>query len=207
MRAMRTRRGQRTAFLATCLMLVALTLPAAVAAHAQLESTAPAAGATVDVPPEVVSATFDDDLVSAKSSIEVRGPDGSTVATGGVDAEDAKTLSVAVTILAAGTYDVRWAAATEDGHLERGRFAFTVAAGAASPEPTATIASASPTTAAPAIASSVPTATPGTSSPAVASPSTPPDDAGGAQPMGQIAIIAVLGLGLGLGIGWWRSRG
>ncbi len=200
-------RGRRTAFLAACLLLVALAVPAAVAAHAELESTTPAAGSTVDAPPAVVSATFDDDLVASKSSIEVRAPDDSTVATGGVLADDPKTLSVAVPVLAAGTYDVRWAAATEDGHLERGRFAFTVAE-AASPEPTATTTAApSQTAAASSAPSAAPTSAPATASPAVASPSPAPDDAGGgSQSIGQIAIIAVVGLALGLGIGWWRSR-
>ena len=203
---MRTPWGRRKALLATCLSLVALGVPAAVAAHAQLESTTPAAGSTVDVPPQVVSATFDDDLVASKSSIEVRAPDESTLATGGVQADDPKTLSVAVPLLAAGTYDVRWAAATEDGHLERGRFGFTVAE-AASPQPTATSAAASQTAAGSSPPSSVPTTMPASASPAVASPRPAPDDAGdGSQSIGQIAVIALLGIGLGLGIGWWRSR-
>ena len=65
--------------------------------------------------------------MASKSSIEVVGPDGATIAKGGVLADDPKTLSVDVPLLAAATYDVRWAAASEDGHLERGRYQFTVA--------------------------------------------------------------------------------
>ena len=88
-----------------------------------------------EISPAEVSATFDDGLVASKSSIEVIAPDDSTVATGGVAADDPKTLVVVVPPLAPGTYRVRWAAATDDGHLERGRFDFTVAE-APSPEPT-----------------------------------------------------------------------
>ena len=109
-----------------------------------LESAAPAVGSTVETPPPVVSATFDDDLVASKSSIEVVGPDGATIAKGGVLADDPKTLSVEVPLLAAATYDVRWAAASEDGHLERGRYQFAVAA-AASPGPSTTAGSSATT--------------------------------------------------------------
>lgn len=211
-------RGRLAGLFATALVLVALALPAAVRAHAMLESATPAVGSTVATPPPVVSATFDDDLVASKSSIEVVGPDGVTIAKGGVAADDPKTLSVEVPLLAAATYDVRWAAAGEDGHLERGQYQFAVAVAAvASPEPTATDGS-SPSTAAPST-SSPPTAAPSTSSaaspasayapPGSPSPSASPqpgDASGGSESAGQILVIAIVGLGLGLGVGWWRSR-
>ncbi len=216
MRAMHDLRGRLAGLFATALVLVALALPAAVRAHAMLESATPAVGSTVATPPPVVSATFDDDLVASKSSIEVVGPDGVTIAKGGVAADDPKTLSVEVPLLAAATYDVRWAAAGEDGHLERGQYQFAVAA-VASPEPTATDGS-SPSTAAPST-SSPPTAAPSTSSaaspasayapPGSPSPSASPqpgDASGGSESAGQILVIAIVGLGLGLGVGWWRSR-
>jgi methionine-rich copper-binding protein CopC len=215
MRAMHGTRGRPTAFLTTCLLLCALALPAAVAAHAQLESSSPEAGSTVETSPVVVSATFDDDLVADKSSIEVVAPDGRTVATGGVAADDPKTLTTDVSELAPGTYEVRWAAATEDGHLERGTYAFTVAA-AASPEPTASpteAAPAAPTAAMPSMsmAPSSPSASASSAapSPAAASPAespAPDGSGGGSESMGQILVIAVVGLALGLGLGWWRSR-
>ena len=201
MRDMHVKHARLTAFLSTAMVLVALAAPAAVAAHAVLESTSPEAGSTVEVSPAEVSATFDDGLVASKSSIEVIAPDDSTVATGGVAADDPKTLVVVVPSLAPGTYRVRWAAATDDGHLERGRFEFTVAE-APSPEPTpeATVA---PT------ASVSPSPAPVTTSPSTATPSaspTPGDSGGGSESIGQILVIAAAGIGLGLGFGWWRSR-
>ena len=146
MRAMHDLRRRLAGLSAAALILVALAAPAAVLAHAMLESATPAVGSTVETSPPVVSATFDDDLEASKSSIEVVGPDGATIAKGGVLADDPKTLSVDVPLLAAATYDVRWAAASEDGHLERGQYQFAVAA-AASPGPTGT-AGASPATSA-----------------------------------------------------------
>ena len=194
--------GRRAGLYAIALSLVALALPTAVLAHAMLESAAPAVGSTVEIPPPVVSATFDDDLVASKSSIEVIGPDGATIAKGGVLTDDPKTLSVDVPLLAAATYDVRWAAASEDGHLERGRYQFAVAA-VASPGPSTTAGSSAATSAGAASPSSA-YAPPGTAQPS-ASPG-PGDTSGGSESVGQILVIAVVGLGLGLGVGWWRSR-
>ena len=128
MRAMHDLRRRLAGLSAASLILVALAAPAAVLAHAMLESATPAVGSTVETSPPVVSATFDDDLEASKSSIEVVGPDGATIAKGGVLADDPKTLSVDVPLLAAATYDVRWAAASEDGHIERGQYQFAVAA-------------------------------------------------------------------------------
>lgn len=201
---MRDLRGRLAGLLATALVLVALALPAAVRAHAMLESATPPVGSTVETPPPVVSATFDDDLVASKSSIEVVGPDGATIAKGGVLAGDPKTLSVEVPPLATATYDVRWAAASEDGHLERGQYQFSVAA-AASPAPTASAgSSASPSPAPPTPTPATAYAPPGTPLPS-ASPG-PGDASGGSESAGQILVIAIVGLGLGLAVGWWRSR-
>ncbi|HEY8198471.1 MAG TPA: copper resistance protein CopC [Candidatus Limnocylindrales bacterium] len=198
-------RGRLAGLFGPAIVLVALASPAAVLAHAMLESATPAAGSTVETPPPVVSATFDDDLVASKSSIEVVGPDGVTIAKGGVSADDPKTLSVEVPQLAAETYDVRWAAASEDGHLERGQYRFAVAA-AASPGPS-TSADSTPATSAPPTAGASPSSA--YAPPATALPSASPepgDTSGGSESAGQILVIAVVGLGLGLGVGWWRSR-
>ncbi|MET1232137.1 MAG: copper resistance CopC family protein, partial [Candidatus Limnocylindrales bacterium] len=105
---MHVKRARLSALLSTALLAV-MASPIPVAAHAVLESTSPAAGSTVETSPAEVSATFDDGLVKSKSSIEVIAPDDSTVATGGVAADDPKTLVVGVPSLAPGTYRVRWA--------------------------------------------------------------------------------------------------
>jgi methionine-rich copper-binding protein CopC len=206
MRAMHAPRGRLAGLLALALVPFALALPAAALAHAMLESAVPAVGATVETPPPVVSATFDDDLGASKSSIEVIGPDGASIAKGGVSADAPKTLSVEVPVLAAGTYGVRWVAESEDGHLERGQYEFAVAAGASS-GPTTTAVSSAPTSNPPSSGVASPAsayAPPGTAMPSAST--APGDGSGGSESAGQILVIAVVGLGLGLGVGWWRSR-
>ena len=200
MRAMHRTRGRQTVVLTTCLLLAALALPAVVTAHAELVSSSPEAGSTLARSPEAVTATFSEALEAPKSSIEVIAPDGSLVATGGLAPDDGTTLLVAVPALAPGTYDVRWTASSDDGHLERGRYEFTVA-GAAGPGPTSE-ASSAPTAAA--AASAAPTTELATASPAASS--TPDGSDGGSESTGQILIVAVVGIALGVGIGWWRSR-
>jgi len=202
MRAMRIDGGRRAVLASACLFLAMLALPATVVAHAELESTTPTADSTVDGPVTVVSATFDDELVAGKSSIVVLDASGASVATGGPDPGDAKTLAVTVLGLAAGAYEVRWAAATNDGHLERGRFDFTVA------EPPSPAPTSAPTASAEPAVSATPAAPSASVAPSAGlAPSPAPDgSSGGSESLGQIAIIAVVGVAIGLGIGWWRSR-
>jgi methionine-rich copper-binding protein CopC len=191
----------------TCLVLVALALPAAVAAHAELESTSPEAGSTVATSPATVTATFSEALEAGKSSIEVVVPGGASVATGGVAADDPTTLLVELPALAPGSYRVRWTASSDDGHLERGSFDFTVAE-APSPEPTVdeTEAPSLVPTAAPSATQTV-SAGPTDEPAASPTPSPAPDSSGGgSESVGQLLVIAVAGIGVGIGIGWWRSR-
>lgn len=201
MRAMHLDRGRLVAVLTVCLLAAALALPAVVLAHAELTSTSPKDGATLETSPETVSARFTEALLASKSSISVRVAGGEEVASGGVDAGDAKVLTVALPPLTAGTYQVRWTAASDDGHVERGRFEFTVAA-TATPEPTE-----APTP--------TPTDEPSAAPTEAATPSSPPGPAitpapdagaGGSESIGQLVIIAIVGIAIGLGIGWWRSR-
>jgi hypothetical protein len=136
---MRAMLATRVRALASLLALSALVaLPAATLGHATLVSGDPAPGSTVETPPSRVSATFDDELDGAKSSIVLVVPDGQTVGTGSLAPEDSHVLAVIVPPLGPGTYEVRWTAATADGHIERGTYHFTVAAPVSSPEPSAT---------------------------------------------------------------------
>lgn len=195
---------RRQASVAAAWLLIVLALPAAVSADAELVATVPEAGSTVDASPPTVSATFDDELRSSKSSIEVIGADGMTIAEGGLSSDDARKLVVAVPALAPGTYEVRWTAASSDGHILRDTFRFTVAQVATpAPTPMTTI---EPTPAASQTASPTPVSP--SASPVVSpAPSPAPDGSGGgSESIGQLLVIAVVGIGVGLGIGWWRSR-
>ena len=124
--------------LLACALLLGLILVLVdaipVAAHAELESTDPADGATVTGSPAEVVATFNEPLED-NSSMELIGPGGGRVATGDVDPADRTRLVIDPGDLPPGEYEVRWTAASADGHVERGIYSFTLVA--PTPPPTA----------------------------------------------------------------------
>jgi len=145
-------RGARAAAASALLLLISIPF---VAAHAELETSAPADGATITTPYTLTakfSEEFSDD--PAKSFVSVEDSSGSVVAEGTQDPDDALQMTAELPELDPGTYTVRWQTTTvDDNGVERGTFTFEVA-NAATNEPTHA-ASAPPATAAPA-----PTATP-----------------------------------------------
>jgi len=95
--------------------------------HAKLQSSAPAANSLLKAP-KSLSLTFNEPVKLAVL----------TVSTGGkpvplsVDrsADAAREVSVALPALPPGVYQVDWSAlSSNDGHVVRGRFSFTVTAG------------------------------------------------------------------------------
>lgn len=176
---------------------------ATVAAHAELLETTPEDGATVEGTPTEIVAVFSEALEEDGSSLSLRDAAGDEVASGGLDPDDAARLVIAeVPGLVPGEYEVRWTSATDDGHVERDTWTFTVSA-AATPTPTAT-----PTVAPSATATAVPSAPPSaapTDAPSAAptaAPSPTPD--GGEDPAAStgevllpiaagLAIVAVVG--------------
>ena len=132
------------AALATLLALFILTPAGAALAHASLVTSDPAAGTTLTASPARITATFAEAFDTARSSMQLLGPDGATLATSAVaTAATAETMTVSgFGPLAPGTYSVRWITITpDDNGIERGTFTFTVGAlaggsahaGAASP--------------------------------------------------------------------------
>jgi methionine-rich copper-binding protein CopC len=93
--------------------------------HAKLLSTSPAANAQVSAPPAALTLTFNESvqmgvlrLTSAGHVIPVT-VDGKAV--------PAKTVTIALPALAAGTYEVEWSALTpSDGHVVKGRYSFVI---------------------------------------------------------------------------------
>lgn len=124
----------RTPAFVAALALAAL-VPAGLAAHVQVATTAPAAGTTAKAP-KSVSITFDKpvDHATAAASIVMTAMPGMpnhgemairnfTPAWGA----DGKTLTLTLRKpLPAGTYDLRWQAAGADGHKVSGTVTFTV---------------------------------------------------------------------------------
>ena len=123
------------AFLAFAFVLgFSLVLTSGAIAHADIDSSIPAAGSSVEQAPAEVEIIFSSE-VGAGSAIEVFGPSGAPVHTGqaALDLNDPDRRRATVALqpnLPAGVYTVNWVSASTDGHNEEGSFTFTVSVGA-----------------------------------------------------------------------------
>jgi copper resistance protein C len=108
-----------------------------VAAHADLVSSSPAAGASVPQANGLtVTLTFSEALKSS-SKADLYGPDQRLVGTAHVDPGNNKRLTWrSTTPPAPGTWTVKWQSVAMDGHLQRNQYTFTVLAAAATASPT-----------------------------------------------------------------------
>jgi len=181
--------------------VILLASVAQVAAHADLESSDPADGVTLEAAPSEVSGVFSEPLDPAASWLLLLDADGGRVAEGGVDPEGgtATTMSLAPPALTPGTYEVRWTARTlDDGFVTRGRWTFIVSQSgpqAPPPSPSQTPAASSPvgspsasgaSSAPPASVAPTTDSSPSSSATPSARPVTPGD--GGADPLGDVAV-------------------
>jgi copper transport protein len=115
-----------------CVALVALALPAAAAAHANLVSTSPASGTVLATAPAVVRVVFDDIVRVGPGIAAIRNGGGSVL--GAAPRAVGSTLLIPLRAhLPDGDYSVRWTIVSDDGHLESGVLAFGVGAGRAPP--------------------------------------------------------------------------
>jgi copper resistance protein C len=114
-------------------------VPGIAAAHAELDSSTPAAGENLDSAPTEVTLTFDDELDPDGSSFTVVDSDGLEVGIGEVDltVADRNVLAGEVTITDAGVYTVEYTVVGDDGHEVSGTISFGYNADEAIPEPEA----------------------------------------------------------------------
>jgi hypothetical protein len=177
-------------------------LAGAAAAHASLVESDPPDGATIDVGPASLTATFDEDL-GGRSRVVVDDADGEEVARGGISADDPRVIIVELPPLPPGQYDARWTAITpEDGGVTRGTITFTVEPPATpSPDP-----SAKPTPAG-TVGPSAGTATPspGASATPLPGPSPVPSDPAAASDL--ILALAVAAMAIGAIVAFLFRRG
>jgi methionine-rich copper-binding protein CopC len=134
-----TAAGQATRRLVPVLMagVLSLLVAAPVLAHAEFVSSDPADGAVLASPPTTITLTFSEGLDSAKSSIELVGPDGSSIATAKPAGDGDETMTLGGLSLTAGSYNVKWTSVSLDTDILRGTASFTVGQGASSgPVPT-----------------------------------------------------------------------
>mgnify|MGYP003677132776 CR=1 FL=1 len=108
-------------------VVVAVSLGAtAASAHARLLAATPAAEATVTAP-RSVTLTFSERLVPAFSSLEIVNAAGTRSPATTTVGEDGKSLVGTLSApLITGSYTVRWAIASGDGHRMTGAHVFTV---------------------------------------------------------------------------------
>jgi methionine-rich copper-binding protein CopC len=194
---------RRASLLILAASFAALAFPGLALADTELKTASPADKSTATTPVEVVSGTFTEPLKADGSSLVVKDAAGATVAKGTVDAADAKLMiATPATPLDNGTYAVAWTAIAADGHVNRGKWSFTVAvAPTAAPTPIATAAptaqpSAAPTTAP--IAS--PTSVAVTHAPSIA-PTPAPSADGGMTGSGADAVLPIIVALIVLGAG------
>src|SRR5512144_2866637 len=118
-------RAVAVAVAATLLVLAGARMASA---HADLASSDPAENAVLLTAPSQVVLTFTEAADPTLSSIQIRGPGGTPVATGPVAAQGPETLSVSMPAgLPSGTYAVSWrSVSTDDGHVEAGTFSYSV---------------------------------------------------------------------------------
>ena len=95
-----------------------------------MESTSPAAGATVPTPPASVSLTLSNHPLALGTQIKVNDAAGTNWADGAVEIVDNVASQKLKTGAPAGAYTVQWRVASSDGHPIEGTFTFTAAAGA-----------------------------------------------------------------------------
>ncbi len=186
------------------LAIAILTGPAAVLAHAELDTVTPADKSTVEGSPAEIVMTFVQDLDPAKSSIRVVNASGTVVIQGGTVASGSpREMTLALpTPLTPGAYQIRWISwSSEDNERDSGTTSFTVVAPPPSPTPAPSVATAppsAPASVAPSAARSlVPTVAPSPSS----QPTTPASSTSDAL----IPIVAVLAVIAALGL--WLLRG
>ena len=109
-------------------VLALLATASLVSAHAQYQSSTPAANATVQALPSTLQITYSEELSAIQ--ISVTAPDGSSATTGSasIDLAHRTNASVGLRDAGPGTYTVVWHNVSgDDGDPNDGSFVFTVA--------------------------------------------------------------------------------
>lgn len=125
--------------------LVALALPGAAFAHANLRTKSPSYRQRVDTSPRAVVLSFDQRVRALPSSIEVRNASGKLVSAAAHTEADARIVEAPLQRLPKGPYTVRWHVLSADGHVISGVYTFGIRYPA--PPPTQAFGASGPTTA------------------------------------------------------------
>ena len=120
----------RALLLGAALLAASLGLAGPAAAHDAAESSSPAQGASVPVPPGKVSVTFNNKPLGIGASISVKDAAGAEWADGAVEIVDNVASQKLRPGGPAGGYTVAWRVVSSDSHPIEGTFTFTAAAAA-----------------------------------------------------------------------------
>ena len=192
-----TRSNRPKTLLAGMPIAVAFVLMSAavVAAHSELETSTPAAGATVPSPFEgPIVLTFSEVLADG-SKADLVDSGGTSVASATVDGPGSKMTIAPGAALAPGDYQVKWVSVADDGDLLRGTISFTVAPAQPTASPTAPPSSV-PSESAPPTPTIAPSSTP-SQAPASAAPSGSGDATSGTGDVLLPIIVALIVAGAG----------
>jgi methionine-rich copper-binding protein CopC len=173
-------------------------------AHDSAESSSPAPGATVAVPPEKVSVTFNNSPQGIGARFSVKDATGAEWSDGPVEIVDKVASQRLKSGGPAGKYTVTWRVAGSDSHPIEGTFSFTATAGSvpgATPAGSSTSGSSTPgSSTAPAVVPSMGTARPGTTE-------SPAPAADASQPFPwSLVVFAAVAIGLLVAIGIMAKR-
>jgi methionine-rich copper-binding protein CopC len=115
---------------ATVLLGTALLGAGPALAHDAVESTSPAAGATVPTPPAAVSLTLSNHPLALGTQIKISDATGRNWADGAAEIVDNVASQKLKAGAPSGLYTVQWRVVSSDGHPIEGTFTFTSAGGA-----------------------------------------------------------------------------
>jgi len=120
----------RSLLVGAALLLSLIASAPSAMAHAALESTFPAKGATVSKSTNRVSMVFGEDILVLKgknpNAIFVTNPRGAVVSTGVALVSGTKISEALKTPLQAGKYTVKYRVVSADGHVVSDSYTFTV---------------------------------------------------------------------------------
>src|SRR5262245_26213654 len=109
-----------------CTLVAAVALAGVVQAHMKVEKTEPAEGSTLNAPPPHIQVFLTEKPDRKVTKVELVGASGK-VTLGPADMMGDKTLMAAITgKMPDGKYTVNWQTAGDDGHVQKGSFAFTL---------------------------------------------------------------------------------
>jgi copper transport protein len=127
----------RRFFIALCTVLAGLVVFApAASAHAELESTEPAAGAILTNSPNEIVLTFSEAVQVDDDGVKLINAKGERVGTGAIEQPEGRTIRLPVDGLPDGGYVVAWKVVSADGHPIGGGFTWRIGESSTAVDPT-----------------------------------------------------------------------